>query len=815
MNNEFAVNEIELKEKIKSLPIEEKIAFLRGKDFWTTYPLPTLNIKSIWLSDGPHGIRKESLTEKDESGLRAKVFPSTCFPTACLTSCSFDEDLLYKLGETIGKECLDQDVQIILGPGINIKRNPLCGRNFEYFSEDPFLTGKLATSFVKGVKSNNVGVCLKHFAVNSEENERCSINEVVDERSLREIYLKAFEMVVKEAKPVSIMASYNRVNGYYACENAHLLTDILRKEWGFDGFVVSDWAAVNNPLDSINAGLNLEMPNSFNVNYFKLLNEYRKGNVSVDVINQRVFEIAKHVLYLQNNQKTRVNYELDHKISKEIAENSIVLLKNSNNILPIRKSDSILLLGEFVKRPRYQGSGSSKIEPLNLTPLLKELGKYSSHYTYLRGYDSNSVLKSRSLINEAVKNAKDKDVIIVFLGLPNEIESEGFDRKNASLPAPQIELINKLYEVNKNIVVVLENGGVIELPFVDKVSAILEAYLGGEAINEAILSTIYGENNPSGRLSETFFKSLKDSYINNYLENNSIDNVHKEGIFVGYRYYLSHPSTILYPFGYGLSYSNFLYKNISIDKSSLEENEDIKISLDVYNDSDFDGKEVVQVYIAKPTKNIFNPKRELKGFKKIFIKAHTSSHVEISIPYSEFAYFDKGLNKWVVEKGVYQIEIGKNSYEIVESYNLLVEGINIENNPPYIRSSVQKYFKVDVDLISDEEYLKMNPEAKFFDEKTDKVVFDENFSINKAIKFKSKGAKLLGFLIKRIPMLKKDSFIYSLAFDAPIRQMRYFVGNFLGNEEVELLVKIISDDHYISNTFKLFKRIIKSAKAIQ
>ena len=813
MNNEFEVNEIELKEKIKVLPIEEKLAFLRGKDFWTTYPLPSLNVKSIWLSDGPHGIRKESLTEKDENGVRAKVFPSTCFPTASLTSCSFDEDLLYKLGETIGKECLDQDVQILLGPGINIKRNPLCGRNFEYFSEDPFLTGKLAASFVKGVQSNNVGVCLKHFAVNSEENERCTINEVVDERSLREIYLKAFEMVVKEAKPISIMASYNRVNGYYACENKHLLTDILRNEWGFDGFVVSDWAAVNNPLDSINAGLNLEMPNSFNVNYFKLLNEYKKGNINVDVVNQRVFEIAKHVLNLERNQRKRVNYEEDHKIAKEIAENSLVLLKNNDNILPIRRSDSVLILGEFVKRPRYQGSGSSKIEPLNLTSLLKELGKYSSHYTYLRGYDSTSLAKSKSLISEACKNAKNKDAIIVFLGLPNEIESEGFDRKDASLPQSQIELINKLYEVNKNIIVVLENGGVVELPFVDKVKGILEAYLGGEAINEAILSTIYGDNNPSGRLSETFFKSLKDSYIYNYLENNLMDNIHKEGIFVGYRYYLSHPSTILYPFGYGLSYSNFVYKNISIDKSSLEENEDIKISLDVYNDSDIDGKEVVQVYIAKPSKNIFNAKRELKGFKKVFVKAHTSSHVEISIPYSEFAYFDKGLKKWVVEKGVYQIEVGKNSYQIIESYNLLVEGINIENNPPYVRSSVQKYFKVDVDLISDEEYLKMNNEAKLFDINKDKVVFDENFSIKKAIKYKSKGAKLIGFLVKHIPMLKKDSFIYSLAFDSPIRQMRYYAGNFLGNEEVDLLIKILNDDHYISNMFKLCKCIMKTVKA--
>ncbi len=800
---------MDINEKIKNLSIEEKIAFLRGKDSWNTVPLEKINLKSIRMSDGPHGLRKENLDSKNPM---EGTYPAVCFPTASLSSCSFDRDLLYEIGRRIGKEARNQNVHIVLGPGVNIKRNPLCGRNFEYFSEDPYLAGELAIAFSKGVESNNVGVCVKHFAVNSEEKDRARINEVVDERALREIYLEAFRKCVEEANPASIMPSYNLVNGTYACENKYLLTDILRKEWNFKGITISDWGAVNDATLSIKNGLDLEMPNSSNVNYFKVLEDYRSGKISEEDINAPVFRCISLYEQLENNENEIADYASDHEFAVKAAEESIVLLKNDGKLLPLNENETILYVGEFINRTHYQGLGSSKINPYRLTGFIKELEKYSSHYQYARGYDSSSLSKSRGLIKEAVDLAKNKNKVVVFLGLTKEIESEGYDRKNASLPECQIELINEISKVNPNIIVVLENGSVVELPFINQIRGCIECYLGGEGINEAILRVLYGKVNPSGRLSETFFKILDNSVMKNYLTNNRFDNLHKESIFVGYRYYVSHPEEVLYPFGYGLSYSDITYSNFKIENEMLNENNEIRISFDLTNHSSIDAKEVVQVYIGKPNDVIFNPKRELKQFKKVEVKANSTINVEVTLPYKAFEYFDINVKKFIVQDAIYNVEVARNSLDVIERFRVKVNGVRMDysDSPYYLKA--QKYFKCDVKSITDNEFLELDHSLVI--RKIDKANYkhDLNSSIDLAIEMGSKGAKLLKGILKSFSAIKNDKFIQEIAFSSPLRQIRYFANNFLNDEEIDLMLKIMNDEKYISNIFKFLINLTKKNK---
>ena len=798
---------MDIKEEIKNLSIEEKIAFLRGKDSWTTIPLEKINLKSIRMSDGPHGLRKEN--NKNEKGI-ANSYSAVCFPTASLSACSFDKNLLYEIGRRIGKEARNQNIQLVLGPAINIKRNPLCGRNFEYFSEDPYLTGKLATYYIKGIESNNVGACVKHFAVNSEEKDRARINEVVDLRALHEIYLEAFRKTIIEANPASIMPSYNLINGAYACENKYLLTDILRNEWGFKGITISDWGAVNNPTLSIKNGLDIEMPNSGNVNYFKVLEDYRKGNISEEEINKAVERCISLYRIVENNQNEVCDYSSDHEFSVKAAEESIVLLKNDGKLLPLHDNDTILFVGEFINRVRYQGLGSSKVNPYRLPGFIKELEKFSSHYQYARGYDSLSLQNSKPLIKEAVDLAKNKNKVVIFLGLPNEVESEGYDRKDASLPLPQIELVNEIAKVNPNIIVVLENGGVVELPFIDNIRGLVECYYGGEGINEALLNILYGKVNPSGRLAETFFKKLSSSLMSNYLTNNRYDNPHKESIFVGYRYYVSHADEVLFPFGYGLSYSNITYSNFNIDKEMFNENEEIKVSFDLTNNSSIDAKEVVQLYIGKPKDVVFNCKRELKEFDKVLVKANSSTHVELTLPYSSFTYYDINLKKFIVQDGIYNIEIAKNSLDVIEKFRVKVNGVRMDysDSPYYLKT--QKYFKGDVKNISDDEFLELDKSLVLRNINKEHIVHDLNSSLDLAIYYGSKGAKLLKNIFMCIKTIREDNFIKQMIFDSPIRQMIYFSNGLINNDNSKLMIDILNDKNYVKNTFKFLMSLSKN-----
>ena len=798
---------MDIKENIKNLSIEEKISFLRGKDNWRTQPIESLKLKTIYMSDGPHGLRKEKTCEKLEVFKESHV--AICYPPACLSACSFNKELLYKMGDYLGKECLNQRIDVLLGPGINIKRNPLCGRNFEYFSEDPYLTGELATAYIKGVQSNNVGVSLKHYCVNSQELDRARLNEVVDERALNEIYLAAFKKAVIEAKPDSIMSSYNKVNGEYVGESKYLLTDVLRNKWGFEGFVVSDWCAVNDAVKAHKNGLNLEMPYGCNYNYHVLYKAYKNRELSENEINEIVEKNYYCFKKYENNEPVDFDFDEHHNLAVEIAKDSMVLLKNEHNILPLREEESVLFVGEFVNRPRYQGAGSSVVNPYKVTNLLKEVKKYSSHVTYLRGYDSFSVPNSKKLIQEVLDNIKDKDKVVVFLGLPPEIEAEGFDRENALLPLSQLMLLRELSKVRDDLIVVLENGSVIEIEEVISLSkAVLEAYLGGEGINEAILSILYGKTNPSGRLAESFFKKLDKSYIYNYLTNNRMDSIHKESIFVGYRYYGRNPSNLLFPFGYGLSYSDVRYENFNIDKTQLEVDGKVKISFDLINDTDYVHKEVVQVYVLKSNKIVFNAKRELKNFEKVTIMPHSSFHVETFVSYENFSYYDINTHEFEVLADDYWIEVCKDSETPLVNFPIYVEGKNLKS--PY-EGIAKKYYLSDVSNITNEEYLEIHPYIKLANE-NEKYVHDVNSSITFAAFKGSKGAKIVKRILSSIPQLKKDRYSREYVLSSPVRQFRYFSYTYFNDENCELILKILNDDHYLKNVWKLAMNLNKIRK---
>lgn len=798
---------MDIKEKIKELSIEEKLSFLRGKDFWTTQAINSLNLKEIRMSDGPHGLRKEENVPKTD--FETPTAPAVCFPTASLTSCSFDRDLLFKMGDRIAKEALNQGVDIVLGPGINIKRNPLCGRNFEYFSEDPYLAGELASSYIKGVEQNNVGTSLKHFCVNSVELDRARINEIVDERALFEIYLEGFRNAIVNGKPASIMSSYNKVNGEYVGESKYLLKDVLRDKWGFEGFVVSDWGAVNNTVKAVKNGMNLEMPYSYNYNYFKLLDAYRTKELSDDDVNRVVEENYYCFKRYENNKKIDVNYEDDHKFAVEVAKNSLVLLKN-DGILPLKAEDTVLFVGELINRPRFQGGGSSAVNPFKVSQFLNEIKNYTSHYSYLRGYDSSSLSNTKKLTKEVIDNLNGKNKVVLFVGSTPTTDYEGGDRPDCKVNESQLYLIKELLNVKKEIAIVLETGGVIELGDFNKdVNAILLAYLGGEGINEAIISTLYGENNPSGRLSETWFKDLKETPVYNYLTNNRIDNLHKESIFVGYRYYGLHNENVLYPFGFGLSYSSVEYNNFEIDKNNVEKEGKVKISFDIVNNSDLDHKEVVQVYVGKSSKKVFNPKRELKHFEKVEIKAHSSLHVETYIDYEKFSYYDINKHDYVVLKDDYWIEVCKDSETPIKTFNVFVDGEEIES--PY-KNKGKKYFLGDIKNLTDDEFKEIDPKIEIYDENMLGVKHDWNSSVDYAISKNSKGAKFLRFVFNHVGAIKNNNQLYGVLMTSPIRQMIYFANFVITEEQANLLIKVFNDEHYIKNGIKFLSNCIKLSK---
>ncbi|PKK93968.1 MAG: glycosyl hydrolase, partial [Tenericutes bacterium HGW-Tenericutes-6] len=653
---------------------EEKVQLLDGLDVWHTKPVKDL--PSIMMADGPHGLRKQ-YESKDNLGVFGSV-PATCFPTASLTACSFDPELLKTMGKYMAIEAKKEKVNIILGPGINMKRSPLCGRNFEYFSEDPYLAGELASAFVRGIEDEGVGTSVKHFFANNQEKNRFFIDSIVDERALREIYLKAFERVVKE-NPATVMASYNKINGFYATEHPYI-QKVLRKEWGFKGVVVSDWGAVHKRVESLKAGCDLEMPTSFGYRSKEVLDHIKDD----DVLRQSVTKSSERIIELARKYKTydKVTYDIDahHKVAKRIASESMVLLKNQD-ILPLSKKDKVLFLGGFIENMRFQGGGSSHINPTKVSQIKSLLPTYSEHAIDTTGYTLDQEKLDQDLLEEAVEKAKLVDKVVYVMGLPDRYETEGFDRDTLNIPSHQIELLEKLHEVNPNIIGVIIAGSVVSLSFESMTKGLLLAYLGGQASSEAILDILYGKINPSGRLAETFIDDIKDCNVQLTNDNNAV--YYDESIFIGYRYYHTFNKKVRYPFGYGLSYTTFEYPSMVLDETK----DGYHLSITVQNTGKVKGKEVIQVYIGNNESSVYKARRELKRFKKIELKPGESQTIDIDLLTSDFAYYDIYKKRFTIEKGDYQILVCKHVNDEIESFDVKLQGEEVHH--PAL--SYQKY----------------------------------------------------------------------------------------------------------------------------
>lgn len=646
---------LKTKSVIELMTNEEKAQLGSGADFWHTLPIQRLGIPSIMMTDGPHGLRKQKV-QGDHIGIN-QSYPATCYPTAATTANSWDRELLYHMGEALAKECHSQNVSVLLGPGINIKRSPLCGRNFEYFSEDPFLTGELASSLVSSIEKNGIGTSLKHFAVNNQEYNRMISNSIVDPRALREIYLSAFEKVVKEAKPATIMAAYNKINGTYCCENELLLKKILRNEWGFEGIVVSDWGATNDRVKSISAGMDLEMPGKSKDNDRKVLDALDQGQLEKDVIDSSLSRLLT-LIESCSTDGTPFDTDIHHYLARKIASQSFVLLKNEG-LLPLSNQNGILIVGDMAKQPRYQGSGSSLITPTKLPSLTDVFDSEQIPYTYTRGIGQNSSI-DETLIQEALRLAKKANVVLIMAGLPETSESEGFDREHLDMPLSHNKLIQRISEVNKNTVVILSAGSVVTMPWLNSISAVLHTYLGGQAGSEAIVDVLFGRVNPSGKLAESYPKDIKDTPCYTTFAQPGRNALYKESIFVGYRYYDSFDVDVLFPFGFGLSYTTFSYSNLKIEGDFP----DLTVSFEIKNTGKVSGSEIAQLYIHHKNPKIFKAKRELKGFDKVQLEPNESKTITIPLDSRSFSYYNTDINDWVIENGEYEIQIGASLADI-------------------------------------------------------------------------------------------------------------------------------------------------------
>lgn len=640
---------------IKQLTLEEKASLLSGANFWNTKPVPRLGIPGMMLTDGPHGLRKQG-GKADHLGLNNSL-PATCYPSAAGLANSWDEELLEEMGRALGLEAASEGVSVILGPGVNIKRNPLCGRNFEYFSEDPYLSGKLAAALIRGIQENGISACVKHYAVNSQELRRMTNDSVLDERTLREIYLPAFEMAVKEGGVKCLMTSYNRVNGIYAHEHPHLLRDILYGEWGFAGMVVSDWGGNNDRVESVRQGGTLEMPSSKGQTDRHLVQAVRSGKLEEAVLDEQVDRLLELVFATQPHI-TGKTYDKNahHALAAKVAEKTAVLLKNQDHILPLKNQQSVAVIGDFAQNPRYQGAGSSKINPTKLDNGLDALKAAGVHVTgYAPGFRRGGK-KDPMLIRQACNLAGKADLVLVWLGLDEGGEAEGMDRENMALPENQMELLSALSQVNENIVVVLSCGCVVDLSWDHLAKAVLHGYLGGQAGARAMARLLTGAVNVSGKLGETVPLCYSDIPSDPYFPGMEATSEYREGLYVGYRYFDTARQEVKYPFGHGLSYTRFQYSGMTV--------EDHTVSFRVQNTGGAAGEEIAQLYIHKETAGIFRPEQELKGFAKVFLEPGEEKKVSISLCDRSFALWSIKEQDWVVEPGVYEIRIGASSRDI-------------------------------------------------------------------------------------------------------------------------------------------------------
>ena len=803
---------------IDQLTLKEKARLVSGKDFWQTVNVDRLNIPSAFLSDGPHGVRKQAAAA-DHLGLNASI-PATCYPTAATMANSWDPELGEGLGQRLGQEAAVQKVNVLLGPGLNIKRNPLCGRNFEYFSEDPYLAGKMASGYVRGIQSNGISACVKHFACNNQEENRMTLDSVLDERTFREIYMTAFEIAIKEGKSKSIMSSYNLINGTFANENEHLLVDILRKEWGFNGLVVTDWGGNNDGVASLKCGNQLEMPGTPDRAEY-ILKAIEEGTLEESILDDNVDTLLDVVFDTMKNGVDKAPEKFDveehHSFAQKCAEESAVLLKN-NDVLPLNNEQKVAFIGDFLYLPRYQGAGSSIVNPTKLDTTDKLLKDYGFNFVgCARGFQRYGKNKKK-LHDEAIKLAEQSDVVVLYLGLDEVTEAEGLDRSDMRLKDNQLELVKDIKQLNKKIVIVLSCGSAVEMPFVEDVDAILHCYLNGQAGALAALNILSGKVNPSGKLSETIPVKYENVASSDNFPSHTRTIEYREAYGIGYRYFEKADVRTAFPFGFGLSYSKFAYRNLEINKDG--------VSFEIENVSDRDGKEVAQLYVGLKESNLIRPIKELKGFVKVFLKAGESKKVFIPFDDKTFRYFNTVTNKWEIEKGSYDIYIGSSSRDIELTGSIEQEGTTEEF--PYSKIDLPNYMAGNLRNVPDEEFARLLgreiPDGGLPFYKKNRMVIDYNTTMRELRYSKRWIGRLVG---KAIPWFTRvlikfgnrelaNTLIMGVVHQ-PMRGMSRFSGGGLRMSQLDGLIMMFNGHfwkglHHFSKEGRKYKRIEKEEK---
>ena len=697
-------------EIVSKMSLEQKASFVSGFDYWHLQDCEELGLPKIMITDGPHGLRKQNPNGKGV-GL-GNSYPATCMPPAATSSCSWDEELLREEGETLAEECLKEKVSVILGPGTNIKRSPVCGRNFEYFSEDPLLAGKMSAALINGCQSKGIGTSLKHFACNSQEAFRMVINEVIDERTIRELYFPAFEIAVKESQPWTIMNSYNRINGVYASQNDWLQNKVARGEWGFEGLFVTDWGASVDRIPGLYAGTDLEMPSSGELNAQKIIEAVKNGALDETVLDERVDTVVDLILKSKPVLEQEHTYDIEehHAVARKIAEGSMVLLKNDDSVLPLKSGQKVAVIGEMAKEPRYQGAGSSVINPTKIDNAYDSLVEAGVDVTYAQGYYKSAPTKKdkdrktqAQLTAEAVEAAKKADVALVFVGLTEEFEGEGYDREGINMPAEHNALVSEIAKANPNTVVVLAGGSVVYIPWINEVKGLLNSGLGGQASGSAVANILAGKVNPSGKTTETYPLAFEDNPTYGNYPGEPVISEHKESVYIGYRYYDTAKKDVLFPFGYGLSYTSFEYSDLKLSADHIKDTETVDVTFKVKNTGAVDGAEIAQIYVADKESTIFRPEKELRGFTKVFLKAGEEKEVSITLGKRAFAYFNINIGDWHVETGEFDILVGASSRDIKLSASINVES-TVEADIPDYRESAPAYYTADVKGMDNEQW---------------------------------------------------------------------------------------------------------------
>lgn len=778
----------DVKEILAQMTLEEKVALCDGENFWNLKAMEKYDIPSIMVCDGPHGLRKKDYSKKGDS--LSNSVPAISYPTAATTAASWDPELLYEMGVALGKKCLKEEVGVLLGPGINMKRSPLCGRNFEYFSEDPVLAGELAAGFINGVQSMGVGTSLKHFCANSQETRRMTCDSVVDERALREIYLTAFEIAVKKARPWTVMNSYNKINGVHGSENRHTQTEILRDEWGFDGVVVSDWGAVNDRVLGFKNGNDLEMPSSSGSGTKKIVEAVKNGEIDEALVNERALNMLNLIKKAADGAKKNYAYNDadDQPFARKVAAESMVLLKN-DGILPLKKDGKIAVIGELARTPRYQGAGSSHINPTKLDNTLEEIAKLGFNVEFAQGYElsNKKAKKNDKLIAKAAELAKTCDTAVVFIGLTDEYEAEGFDRTHMNLPEAHDKLVAEIVKANKNVVVVLAGGSPVEMPWADDVTAILNSYLGGQAGAGAVADILSGAVNPSGKLPETYPMCYNCTPAKNNFPGNPASVEYRESVYIGYRYYDKIEKKVRFPFGFGLSYTTFEYSDIKLDKASMTDEDTLTVKFNVKNTGKVAGYEIAQLYVSDKESTIYRPVKELKGFKKVWLEPGETKEVSIELSKRAFAFYNVNINDWCVESGDFDILVGASSADIklTATVNVTAPAVEI---PDYSKVA-PLYYTGEVQNVPEEQFVAV------LGRELPPSTYDPNRKLGIVDTFEScshtkNSRKMYNLLKKLVPA----GFAQAIALQTPFRDFISMSGGVFSEQMAEGLVRLLSGE---------------------